>query len=427
MPAPRPSDGMPDIYDSMKDVFTDALTDARSHTRNCAALFALHCAVVCRGAQMEYGGKEGAHDFMECFVYFLGQCLHMKAARPAEMGLRFAAAYVEYLNDSVGQIGHNYLQFYPQDRGDPGPSSSSTPPPPTHDPAPWFTGRVLKALKHALAAPAQTTRRRAIDALARMFGTLGAIDARVVGKVRAEVRGRLGDKDKVVRARAAAILCKHMRATMVGGDGAVVGGDDRASTAEDEAALIESMTCDPAVDVRLAVVSYIPITENTVPHLLLRSRDDGRDEKGARRGKGAQGDARVRAAVYRRLREDVGVRDARWSGAGRGARRSGAGRDALHDSAIINMLNGTVIDKLLAYGFDDRCEDVRREVAKLVPPSPASSLCSCASASPLASRTCASWRRTSLRGRGCARGWIWVVSVVVSSFYSSPSTHPQIF
>ena len=100
MPAPRPSDGMPDIYDSMKEVFTDALTDARSHTRNCAALFALHCAVVCRGTQMEYGGKEGAHDFMECFVYFLGQCLHMKAARPAEMGLRFVAAYIEYLNDS---------------------------------------------------------------------------------------------------------------------------------------------------------------------------------------------------------------------------------------------------------------------------------------------------------------------------------------
>ena len=60
--------------------------------------------------------------------------------------------------------------------------------------------RALALCQHALAAPAQTTRRRAIDALARMFGTLGAIDARVVGKVRAEVRGRLGDKDKVVRA-----------------------------------------------------------------------------------------------------------------------------------------------------------------------------------------------------------------------------------
>ncbi|KAL1714079.1 hypothetical protein EV715DRAFT_210275 [Schizophyllum commune] len=430
MPAPRPSDNMPDIYDSMKAIFTDALTDARSHTRNCAALFALHCAVVCRGAQMEYGGKEGAHDFMECFVYFLGQCLHMKAARPAETGLRFVAAYVEYLNDSVGQIGHNYLQFYPQDRGDANPSSSSTPPP-THDPAPWFTGRVLKALKHALAAPAQTTRRRAIDPLARMFGTLGAIDARVVGKVRAEVRGRLGDKDKVVRARAAALLCKHMRATMVGEDGAMTTEDDpstvedRASTAEDEAALIESMACDPAVDVRLAVVSYIPITASTVPHLLLRSRDDGRDEKSARRGaqgdaqKGSSADARVRAAVYRRLREDVGGRDApaHRRGSERDARGNDAVKDARRNVAIINKLNGTVVDKLLAYGFDDRSEDVRREVAKLV-------VCW---ADALASRTCASWRRTSLRGRGCARGWISVVSVVASSFYSSPSTHPQIF
>ncbi|KAL1703195.1 hypothetical protein EV121DRAFT_208535 [Schizophyllum commune] len=414
MPAPRPSDGMPDIYDSMKAIFTDALTDARSHTRNCAALFALHCAVVCRGAQMEYGGKEGAHDFMECFVYFLGQCLHMKAARPAEIGLRFVAAYVEYLNDSVGQIGHNYLQFYPQDRGDagpsststPGPSSSSTPgpsstphpnlstpPPPTHDPAPWFTGRVLKALKHALAAPTQTTRRRAIDTVSRMFSTLGAIDARVVGRVRAEVRGRLGDKDRVVRARAAALLCKHMRATMEDGDGAVVVGDGEvpAEDAEDEAALIESMTCDPAVDVRLAIVSFIPITASTVPHLLLRSRDDGRDEKGARRGaqrdaqKGTSADARVRAAVYRRLRDDVGGKDGETD-----TRQSGEGKDARRNVAIINMLNGTVVDKLLAYGFDDRCEDVRREVGKLVPPSPVSSPCSRVFASPRASRTCAS-------------------------------------
>ena len=100
MPAPRPSDGLPDIYDSMKAIFTDALTDVRSHTRNCAALFALHCAVVCRGPPMECGGKEGGYEFMECFLYFLGQCLHMKAARPAELGLRFVAAYVEYLNDS---------------------------------------------------------------------------------------------------------------------------------------------------------------------------------------------------------------------------------------------------------------------------------------------------------------------------------------
>ena len=100
MPAPRPSDGLPDIYDSMRSIFTDALTNERSHTRNCAALFALHCAVVCRGAPMECGGKEGGYEFMECFLYFLGQCLHMKAARPAELGLRFVAAYIEYLNDS---------------------------------------------------------------------------------------------------------------------------------------------------------------------------------------------------------------------------------------------------------------------------------------------------------------------------------------
>ncbi|KAL1690254.1 hypothetical protein GGG16DRAFT_56069 [Schizophyllum commune] len=423
MPAPRPSDGLPDIYDSMKEVFTDALTNERSHTRNCAALFALHCTVVCRGAPMECGGKEGGYEFMECFLYFLGQCLHMKAARPAELGLRFVAAYIEYLNDSVGQVGHNYLQFYPQDRGDAGPSSSSTPgpsstphpnpstPPPTHDPAPWFTGRVLKALKHALTAPAQTTRRRAIDALARMFGTLGAIDARVVGKVRAAVRARLGDRDRVVRRGAAELLCRHMRMEAMITEDDLSTVEDRASTAEateDEALLIESMACDPAVDVRLAIVSYIPITENTIPHLLLRSRDDGRDEKGAgkgkdaRKGKGAQGDARVRAAVYRRLGENVGGREA---GAGREARQSGA-RQTTSNPAIINRLNGTVIDKLLAYGFDDRSEDVRREVGKLVPPSPVFSPCSRASASPLASHTCASWRRSSLRGGACARAWI---------------------
>ncbi|KAI5830970.1 hypothetical protein K523DRAFT_271067 [Schizophyllum commune Tattone D] len=383
MPAPRPSDNMPNIYDPMKEAFTDALTNERSHTRNCAALFALHCAVVCRGEPMDCGGKEGGYEFMECFLYFLGQCLHMQAARPAELGLRFVAAYVEYLNDSVGQIGHNYLQFYPQDRGEPGPSSSSTPGPstststpplPTHDPAPWFTGRVLKALKHALAAPTQTTRRRAIDTVARMFGTLGAIDARVVDKVRAAVRGRLGDRDRVVRRGAAELLCRHMamedRASTAG---------NRASTAEateDETLLIESMACDPAVDVRLAVVSYIPITENTIPHLLLRSRDDGRDEKGARKGrgasgdarkgasgdarKGASGDARVRVAVYRRLREDIA--------AGARGRCRDSGKDARQNGAILDKLNNTVIDKLLAYGFDDRSEDVRREVAKLVAP-----------------------------------------------------------
>ncbi|KAI3998471.1 hypothetical protein K525DRAFT_281984 [Schizophyllum commune Loenen D] len=385
MPAPRPSDDMPDIYDHIRSIFTDALTNERSHTRNCAALFALHCAVVCRGAPMECGGKEGGYEFMECFLYFLGQCLHMKAARPAELGLRFVAAYVEYLNDSVGQIGHNYLQFYPQDRGEPGPSSSSTPGPstststpplPTHDPAPWFTGRVLKALKHALAAPTQTTRRRAIDTVARMFDTLGAIDVRVVGKVRAEVRGRLEDKDRVVRARAAALLCKHMG--MEGGDGAAQDRamttedgsstvEDRASTAEDaedEAALIESMACDPAVDVRLAIVSYIPITATTVSHLLLRSRDDGRDEKAPK--KGAQGDARVRAAVYRRLRESVAARDPP-----KAPTRRSSHTYTLDAPAIINKVNGTVIDKLLAYGFDDRSEDVRREVAKLVQVVPA--------------------------------------------------------
>ncbi|KAL1660583.1 hypothetical protein GGF50DRAFT_130155 [Schizophyllum commune] len=393
MPAPRPSDNMPNIYDTIKFIFTDALTNERSHTRNCAALFALHCAVVCRGEPMECGGKEGGYEFMECFLYFLGQCLHMKAARPAELGLRFVAAYVEYLNDSVGQIGHNYLQFYPQDRGEPGPSSTL---PPTHDPAPWFTGRVLKALKHALAAPTQTTRRRAIDTVARMFGTLGAIDARVVGKVRAEVRGRLGDKDKVVRARAAALLCKHMgmeeRASTADGRAWTV--EDRAWTAddaEDETLLIESMTCDPAVDVRLAIVSYIPITENTIPHLLLRSRDDGRDEKGARKGRGASGDARVRVAVYSRLRESVAVRDPP-----RVPTRRSSHTYTLDAPAIINKVNGTVIDKLLAYGFDDRSEDVRREVAKLV----------ACWAEAFASRTCASCRRSSLRGRGCARGWI---------------------
>ncbi|KAI5886931.1 uncharacterized protein SCHCODRAFT_02714896 [Schizophyllum commune H4-8] len=368
MPAPRPSDGMPDIYDSMKHIFTDALTNERSHTRNSAALFALHCAVVCRGAPMECGGKQGGYEFMECFLYFLGQCLHMKAARPADLGLRFVAAYIEFLNDSVGQVGHNHLQFYPQDRGEPGPSTT---PPPTHEPAPWFTGRVLKALRHALAAPTKQIRRRAIDTLSRMFGTLGAIDARVVDKVRAEVRERLADKDRVVRAGAARLLC---RCLAMEGDRLAAG---------DEALLIESMACDPAVDVRLAVVSYIPITENTIPHLLLRSRDDGRDEKSAR--KGAQGDARVRAAVYRRLRESVagmGAPDA--SSQRRGSAKNTSQASPTHpdtsnaprivdklNGTIIDKLNGTVIDRLLAYGFDDRSEDVRREVAKLVQVIPA--------------------------------------------------------
>ncbi|KAI5886909.1 uncharacterized protein SCHCODRAFT_02640236 [Schizophyllum commune H4-8] len=374
MPARRDSDGMPDIFDSMKSIFTDALTSERSRTRNSAALFALHCAVVCRGVQTDCGGKQGGYEFMESFLYFLGQCLHMKAARPAELGLRFVAAYIEYLNDSVGQVGHDYLQFYPQDRSEPGPSSSSTPgpsssstpgpsttpPPPMHEPASWFTGRVLKALRHALAAPTKQIRRRAIDTVSRMFGTLGAIDARVVDKVRAEVRGRLADKDRVVRAGAARLLCKCVA---MEGDPSAAGDEGRLINVEDEALLIEAMTCDPAVDVRLVVVSYIPITENTIPHLLLRSRDDGKDEKSTR--KGVQADARVRAAVYRRLRENLAVGDARPNG------------------WIMNKLNGTVIDKLLAYGLDDRSEDVRREVGKLI-------ACSRVSASRRARCTCAS-------------------------------------
>ncbi|KAI5886925.1 uncharacterized protein SCHCODRAFT_0237707 [Schizophyllum commune H4-8] len=420
MPARRDSDGLPDIYESMKHIFTDALTNERSHTRNSAALFALHRAVVCRGIQTDCGAKEGGYEFMECFLYFLGQCLHMKAARPADFGLRFVAAYIEYLNDSVGQVGHDYLQFYPQDRGEPGPSSSvpgssssstpgpsSTTPSPTHDPAPWFTGRVLKALRHALAAPTKQIRRRAIDTVSRMFGTLGAIDARVVDKVRAEVRERLADKDRVVRARAAALLYKHMAAE---GEARLIDAEDggRLIDAEDEALLIEAMACDPAVDVRLVVVSYIPITENTVPHLLLRSRDDGRDEKSTR--KGGQADARVRVAVYRRLRENIAVEGARRDGAAGDARPNAAAEGARPNGAIVDKLNGTVIDRLLAYGFDDRSEDVQRAVAKLV-------ACSRVSASRRGSRTCASWKCSSSRvvkdflsaRPSCARGWVQVI------------------
>ncbi|KAL1742940.1 hypothetical protein HDZ31DRAFT_42117 [Schizophyllum fasciatum] len=327
MPARRDSDEMPDIYETMKGVFLNAVTAGSTHTRNCATLFSLHCDVVCRGVQMKYGEREGALDFTECFLHFLGQCLIMKEARPSDLGLRLVAIYVEYLNDTVGQIGHDYLQFYPQDYTDPGPST----PREMHEPAPWFTGCVLRFLKRALTSAKVQIRRRAIYTVSLMLGSLGEIDAQILTDVQSELRARLEDKDKTVRVHAATTLCKHM-------------------TSQDEPHLLEVMTCDPACVVRLAVVNHIPITARSLHRLLVRCRDDGRDEKSKMYGH--PDDARVRSAVYRRLHENIAVKD----------RQQVPPRIPTH----VDTFNASTIDKLLCYGLDDRDAAVQQETKRLI-------------------------------------------------------------
>ncbi|TRM63459.1 hypothetical protein BD626DRAFT_369727, partial [Schizophyllum amplum] len=324
MPARRESDGMPDIYETMKDVFVDALVDKKTHTRNCAALFKLHCAVVCRGATMEYGGKEGAHDFMESFLHFLGTCLTIREARQSDLGTRFAATYIKYLNDKVGIPGHDYLQFYSQSRDDPATSSAAQD---LHEPAPWFTGRVLKSLLRGARLPKAQTRRRSIADISLVLDTLGDIDARHIDDAHRILRERLGDKDKAVRQLAATALGLHMYP-------------------EDEDALLDAMTCDPASDVRLAVVVAIPLSTKALHCLLLRCRDDGHDIKPRKHGEPE--DARVRAAAYRRLAVNTAVQDAQ--------------QIPTHPDTFVEE----ALDKLLSYGLNDRHLDVRKEATKLV-------------------------------------------------------------
>ncbi|TBU47907.1 nuclear condensing complex subunit [Dichomitus squalens] len=128
-----------------------------------------------------------------------------------------------------------------------------------------FITHAVRFFLEGCTAKDKVVRMRVLQCIAETITNLGAIDEDLYAELRAALLDRLRDKEPSVRSYAVLALSK------------LAISEETAELDEDEPTildmLIETMTYDPAAEVRRAAVTHLPATPYTLPALLARTRD----------------------------------------------------------------------------------------------------------------------------------------------------------
>ncbi|KIJ59925.1 hypothetical protein HYDPIDRAFT_99639 [Hydnomerulius pinastri MD-312] len=233
---------------NLPKIFDQAQNTTANHQKNVVALFKIHSDAA-EFTESVHNGKSikltGERLFEDTFIDLLCRVVVVKkGVSQADRTIKFVGAYTRYMNEKEGEE---------EDDDDDDTTASR------------FVARLLKFLLKGFVAKDKIVRYRCVHILAEMVAHLGEIDEEVYKMLRSALIDRVHDKETLIRVQAVVALSK------------LCGSEDPSDVEEDEQTaidvLLDTLSCDPAAEVRRAALLNIPIAPRTLGAILDRTRD----------------------------------------------------------------------------------------------------------------------------------------------------------
>ncbi|KAI0073119.1 hypothetical protein K474DRAFT_1603932 [Panus rudis PR-1116 ss-1] len=251
------------LQENVASIFDQAQTSVANHRKNCVALHKLYIRSVSsttKHAVDENGNFAGERLFGDIFVDMVNRILVIKkGSSPADRVVRFIGSFVRYLTEKgsegkkkpTSETASAMYQACDEDDED--------------TPQTRFISRLLSYLLRGFHAKDKTVRFRAVHIVAELISHLGELDEDMYETLRTRLMERSRDKEAYIRAHAIAALSK------------LLAGEDPDELAEGEPSILDTLLdclCyDPAYEVRRFALLNTPLTSETLPAILTRTRD----------------------------------------------------------------------------------------------------------------------------------------------------------
>ncbi|KAJ4495704.1 nuclear condensing complex subunit [Lentinula edodes] len=252
MPA-KSTFSLDDVPAAIAARFDEAQKSLANHRKNCVALHKLHV----QASRVKDPGKKnedaltGEWAFGDAFIDMVNRTLAMKKGAFADRIVRFVGSYVKMMNDK----GESHSQCTDRTQTEDQEETCAS----------RFVTRLLEWLFQGFKAKNKVVRQRSIQLVIEMMANIGEIDESTYNQLRDNLIERLCDKEPLIRAHAAIALSK------------LVGTEDPEELKQGETTcldlLLECTQYDTAPEVRRAALINLPVTPETLPVIITRTRD----------------------------------------------------------------------------------------------------------------------------------------------------------
>ncbi|KAH7887136.1 nuclear condensing complex subunit [Phlebopus sp. FC_14] len=238
---------------NLPKIFDQAQNTTANHQKNVVALHKIHLEAAGFTESVHNGRSiklTGERMFEDMFIDTLCRVMVVKkGVSQADRVVKFVGAYTKYMNQNSSDAQKDGQEVDDDD--------DTT--------AARFIARLLKFLLKGFVAKDKIVRYRCVHILAEMVFHLGEIDEEVYLMLGSALIERVHDKETLIRVQAVVALSK------------LCGSEDPSDVEDDEKTavdvLLETLSCDPAAEVRRATLLNIPITPRTLDTILGRTRD----------------------------------------------------------------------------------------------------------------------------------------------------------
>ncbi|KAG1834854.1 nuclear condensing complex subunit [Suillus variegatus] len=236
---------------SVPKIFDQVQNSTANHQKNIVALHKLHLDAAGFTEPVHNGRSiklTGERMFEERFKDMLCRAAAVKkGTSQGDRIVKFVGAYTKYINERAAEVKK-------EDDDEDDDTTASR-----------FVEKVLTFLLNGFEAKDKVARYRCVHFLAEMVAHLGEISETLYTELRAALFERVHDKETFVRVQAVIALSK------------LCGSEDPSDVEEGEPTalevLLETLSCDPAADVRRAALLNIPLSSATLDAVLGRTRD----------------------------------------------------------------------------------------------------------------------------------------------------------
>ncbi|KAG1847661.1 nuclear condensing complex subunit [Suillus subalutaceus] len=234
-------------------IFDQVQNSTANHQKNIVALYKLHLDAA-NFTEPVHDGRSikltGERMFEEKFKDILCRAAAVKkGTSQGDRIVKFVGAYTKYINERATEVKKE-----DDDDDDDDETTASR-----------FVEKVLAFLLIGFEAKDKVARYRCVHFLAEMVAHLGEISEKLYTELRTALFERVHDKETFVRVQAVIALSK------------LCGSEDPSDVEEGEPTalevLLETLSCDPAADVRRAALLNIPLSSATLDAVLARTRD----------------------------------------------------------------------------------------------------------------------------------------------------------
>ncbi|KAG2337723.1 hypothetical protein BDR05DRAFT_894747 [Suillus weaverae] len=238
---------------SVPKIFDQVQNSTANHQKNIVALHKLHLDAAGFTEPVHNGRSiklTGERMFEERFKDILCRAAAVKkGTSQGDRIVKFVGAYTKYINERAAEVK--------KEDGEDDDDDETT--------ASRFVEKVLAFLLIGFEAKDKVARYRCVHFLAEMVAHLGEISEKLYTELRTALFERVHDKETFVRVQAVIALSK------------LCGSEDPSDVEEGEPTaleiLLETLSCDPAADVRRAALLNIPLSSATLDAVLARTRD----------------------------------------------------------------------------------------------------------------------------------------------------------